>query len=125
MSARVLAAIVLAAVSLAGCTAQPAGKSCEQTLTCEAPEVLPKSVPAKCGCALLFDAECRALIDRIYGKSAAANLQTRLNMAQAYGDAAQRACPAPGQEASPGKQKRSDAFTPSTVKPAKPIGEWW
>lgn len=124
MSARVLAAIVLAAVSLAGCTAQPAGKSCEQTLTCEAPEVLPKTVPAKCGCDLLFDEECRALIDRTYGKSAGSNLKTRLVLANAYGDAAQRACPpAPGQPA--GKQKRSDAFAPSTVKPAKPIGEWW
>ncbi|MBO9740844.1 hypothetical protein EIQ06_01490 [Xanthomonas campestris pv. campestris] len=138
MKARILACIVLAAVSLAGCTAQPdvdkakhaeqavaAGKSCEESFTCEAPAVLPKSVPAKCGCALLFDAECSALIDSTYGKSAADNLKTRLNMARAKGDAAQRACPAPGQQASARKPKRTDAFAPSTVEPAKPVSQWW
>ncbi|MEQ7359147.1 hypothetical protein ABQF08_19820 [Xanthomonas campestris pv. campestris] len=139
MSARVLAAaIVIAVVSLAGCTAQPdankakqaeqavaAGKPCEESFTCEAPAVLPKTVPAKCGCALLFDAECGALIDGTYGKSAADNLKTRLNMARAKGDAAQRACPAPGKQASADKAKRTDAFSPSTVEPAKPVSQWW
>ncbi|WP_139117936.1 hypothetical protein [Xanthomonas graminis] len=138
MNARVLAALVLAAVSLEGCTAQPdiekaqqaehavaAGKPCEASFTCEAPVVLPKTVPAKCGCALLFDAECSALIDGTYGKSAADNLKTRLNMARAQGDAAQRACPAPGQQAAARKAKRSDAFAPSTVEPAEPVSQWW
>ncbi|UNU01233.1 hypothetical protein [Xanthomonas translucens] len=138
MNARVLASLVLAAVSLAGCTAQPdaekakqaeqavkAGKPCEDSFTCEAPAALPNNMPAKCGCALLFDAECSALIDRTYGKSAADNLKTRLNMARAQGDAAQRACPAPGQQAAASKQERSDAFAPSTVEPAKPVSQWW
>ncbi|MGX0954835.1 hypothetical protein AB7M18_000963 [Pseudomonas viridiflava] len=138
MNAPKFVALGLVAVSLAGCPEQPdvekakhaeqavaMGKPCEESFTCEAPAILPKEVPAKCGCALLFDAECSALIDRTYGKSAADNLRTRLNMARAYGDAAQRSCPAPGQQASPAKEKRSDAFAPSTVKPAKPIGEWW
>ncbi|MEA9553654.1 hypothetical protein VC253_18055 [Xanthomonas campestris] len=138
MNARVLASLVLAAVSLAGCTAQPdvekakhaeqavaAGSPCEASFTCEAPAVLPKTVPAKCGCALLFDAECSALIDTTYGKSAADNLKTRLNMARANGDAAQRACPTPGQQTSARKPKRADAFAPSTVEPAKPVSQWW
>lgn len=135
MNAPLLVALGLVAVSLAGCPEQPdvdkakqavvAGKTCEASFTCEAPTQLPKTVPAKCGCALLFDAECSDLIDRTYGKSAANNLKTRLNMAQAYGDAVQRACPAPGEHASASKPKRSDAFAPSTVEPAKPLSQWW
>ncbi|MCC4618384.1 hypothetical protein LL972_20715 [Xanthomonas campestris pv. asclepiadis] len=138
MNGRLLRTIVLAGVSLAGCTAQPdvekakhaeqavaAGNPCEVSYTCEAPAVLPKTVPAKCGCALLFDAECSALIDSAYGKSAADNLKTRLNVARANGDAAQRACPAPGQQTTARKPQRPDAFAPSTVEPAKPVSDWW
>ena len=75
------------------------------------------------GCALLFDDECRAIIDSAYGRSAADNLKSRLDTDRAYGDPVQKQCPSPAAAAKPAMQ--TYAYAPSTAEPAKPVSEWW
>lgn len=137
MKGRALALVVVLVAAVTGCNKHPAdaakveeakqavaaGKPCEASATCEAPKPLPGSIPSKCGCALLFDDECRAIIDSAYGRSAADNLKSRLDTDRAYGDPVQKQCPSPAAAAKPAMQ--TDAYAPSTAEPAKPVSEWW
>ena len=110
MKGRAIAMVVVLVAAVTGCNKHPSaaakveeakqvvatGKPCETSATCEAPKPLPESIPSKCGCALLFDDECRTIIDSAYGHSAADNLKIRLDTDRAYGDPAQKKCPLPG-----------------------------